>query len=272
MIKLVVTGAAGRMGKVILQLAGRDPVFKIVGATEQRGHAVLGQDLGPILGRDPMGVKVQQDPLAALKNADVMIDFSHFTALPENLAAAVKTRTACVIGTTGIPAKTLKQIRAASGKIPIVQSPNMSVGVNLLFDLAATAGKILDESYDLEITEIHHRMKKDAPSGTALKLLEILAAARGRDIRKDVVYGREGETGVREKGKIGVFALRGGDVVGEHTVSFFGDGERIDLVHKASSREAFARGALLAAKVLAKKRQGLYHMRHVLGMDDGALP
>ncbi len=266
MIKLVMAGAAGRMGKTILQLASRDKTFKIVGGLEQRGHAALDQDLGPIMGSDLMGVKVTQDATATLKGADVLIDFSHFSALPENLKAAVKTRTACVIGTTGIPAATLRQIRVASRKIPILQSPNMSVGVNLLFTLAALAGKVLDESYDLEIMEIHHRMKKDAPSGTALKLLEILLAARGRDMRKDVIYGRAGETGARGKGKIGVFALRGGDVVGDHTVSFFGDGERVELVHKASSREAFARGALLAAKFLAKKKQGLYHMPQVLGM------
>jgi 4-hydroxy-tetrahydrodipicolinate reductase len=266
MIKLVMAGAAGRMGKTILQLASRDKAFRIVGGLEQRGHAALDQDLGPVIGRDLMGVKVTQDATAALKKADVLIDFSHFSALSENLKAAVKTRTACVIGTTGIPASMLEQIKKASSKIPIVQSPNMSVGVNLLFKLTALAGKVLDESYDLEITEVHHRMKKDAPSGTALKLLEILLEVRGRDLKKDVVYGREGETGVREKGKIGVFSLRGGDVVGDHTVSFLGDGERIELVHKASSREAFARGAILAAKFLAKQKQGLYHMNQVLGM------
>ncbi|MBI4711354.1 MAG: 4-hydroxy-tetrahydrodipicolinate reductase [Candidatus Omnitrophica bacterium] len=266
MIKLVMAGAAGRMGKTILRLASQDKAFKITGALEQRGHAALGQDLGPIIGRDLMGVEVTQDVTATIKSADILIDFSHFSALPENLKAAVKTRTAYVIGTTGIPATTLRQIQSASRKIPIVQSPNMSVGVNLLFKLAAIAGKVLDESYDLEIMEIHHRMKKDAPSGTAMKLLEILLEARGRDLKKDVVYGREGETGAREKGKIGVFALRGGDVVGDHTVSFFGDGERVELVHKASSREAFARGALLAAKFLAKKKQGLYHMQQVLGI------
>jgi 4-hydroxy-tetrahydrodipicolinate reductase len=266
MIKLVMAGAAGRMGKTILQLASRDKAFKIVGGLEERGHAALGQDLGPVLGGDLMGVKITQDATAAMKHADVLIDFSHFSALRENLKAALKTHTACVIGTTGIPAPMLRQIQAASRKIPIVQSPNMSVGVNLLFKLAAIAGKALDESYDLEIMEIHHRMKKDAPSGTAMKLLEVLLGARGRDMNKDVVYGRKGETGVREKGKIGVLALRGGDVVGDHTVSFFGDGERIELVHKASSREAFARGALLAAKFLAKKKQGLYHMPQVLGI------
>lgn len=266
MIKLVMAGASGRMGKTILQLASQDRAFKIVGGLEPRGHAALGQDIGSILGRKPMGVKVTHDAAAALKGADVLIDFSHFSALPGNLKAAVKTHTACVIGTTGIPQAMLRQIRAASGKIPVVQSPNMSVGVNLLFKLAALAGKALDESYDLEIMEVHHRMKKDAPSGTAMKLLEILLKARGRDIKKDVVYGREGETGARQKGKIGVLALRGGDVIGDHTVSFFGDGERVELVHKASSREAFARGALLAAKFLAKKKQGLYHMQQVLGM------
>ncbi|MFH0984671.1 MAG: 4-hydroxy-tetrahydrodipicolinate reductase [Candidatus Omnitrophota bacterium] len=266
MIKLVMAGAAGRMGKIILQLAMQDKAFKIVGALEQRGHAALGQDLGPILGRDLMGVKVTQDATAAMKQADVLIDFSHFSALPENLKAAVKTRTACVFGATGIPEATLRQIQAASRKIPVIQSPNMSVGVNLLFKLAAIAGKVLDESYDLEIAEVHHRMKKDAPSGTAMKLLEILLAVRGRNLKKDVIYGREGETGTREKGKIGVFALRGGDVIGDHTVSFFGDGERVELVHKASSREAFGRGAILAAKFLAKKRQGLYHMHQVLGI------
>lgn len=265
-IKLVMAGAAGRMGKIILGLASRDKAFRIVGALEQRGHAALGQDLGPVLGQDLMGVKITQDATAALREADVLIDFSHFTAIPENLKAAVRTRTAYVVGITGIPADILVKVRNASRKIPVLQSPNMSVGVNLLFRLAELAGKALDESYDLEITEVHHRMKKDAPSGTAMKLLEILLKARGRDLQKDVLYGREGETGAREKGKIGVFALRGGDVIGDHTVSFFGDGERVELVHKASSREAFARGALLAAKFLAKKKPGLYHMPQVLGM------
>lgn len=267
MIKLVMAGASGRMGKIILRLATQDKAFRIVGGLEKRGNAALGHDLGSVIGGGRMGVKVTQDTSAALQQADVLIDFSHFSAVPENLNAAVKAGTGYILGTTGIPEKTLQQIRNASRKIPIVQSPNMSIGVNLLFKLAAVAGKVLDESFDLEITEVHHRMKKDAPSGTALELLDILLKARGRDFKKDVVYGRSGETGAREKGKIGVFALRGGDVVGDHTVSFFGDGERVELVHKASSREAFARGALLAAKFLAKKKQGLYYMPQVLGID-----
>lgn len=266
MIKLAVAGAAGRAGKTILQLAAKDKAFRITGGIEQRGHALLGSDIGLLAGGGLLGVTIQQDVESVLRKADVLIDFSHFTALPANLDACVKTQTALVVGTTGLSNSILEKVAAASKKVPIVQSPNMSVGVNLLFRLAALAGSMLDESYDLEISEVHHRMKKDAPSGTALKLLEILAEARGRNLKNDVIYGREGETGVRPKGKIGVFALRGGDVVGEHTVSFFGDGERIELVHKASSREAFAKGALLAAKFLAKKRHGLYHMGQVLGM------
>ncbi|HOG23662.1 MAG TPA: 4-hydroxy-tetrahydrodipicolinate reductase [Candidatus Omnitrophota bacterium] len=266
MVKLAVAGAAGRMGKMILQLAARDKAFKITGGIEQRGHATIGMDIGPVIGCDLLNAKVEQDPFPVVKRADVLIDFTHFSALPENLKACVAANTAIVIGTTAISPVLMKKIVSASKKIPVLQSPNMSVGVNLLFNLAAMAGSSLDSSYDLEITEVHHRMKKDAPSGTALKLLEILADSRGVDSRKDVVYGRQGETGSRQQGKIGVFALRGGDVVGEHTVSFLGDGERVELVHKASSREPFAKGALLAAKFLAKKRAGLYHMRQVLGM------
>lgn len=266
MIKLAVAGAAGRMGKIIFQLAAQDKSFKIVGGLEQRGHPALGTDIGVLIGDDLSGVTIQQDALSTLRNADVLIDFSHFSAFEENLKACVATKTALVVGTTSLTPAMVRKVKNASKKIPIIQSPNMSIGVNLLFKLAAVAGAILDESYDLEITEIHHRMKKDAPSGTALKLLEILAEARNKDVRKDVLYGRQGETGARKQGKIGVFALRGGDVVGEHTVSFLGDGERIELVHKASSREAFAKGALLAAKFLAKKRQGLYYMSNVLGM------
>ncbi len=267
MIKLVVAGAAGRMGKIILNLALQDKTFKVVGALESQGNPVLGKDIGLILGREPMSRTVTPYANAALKDADALIDFSHFSAIPDYLDAAVKNKTAYVIGTTAIPKETMRKIKLASKKIPIVQSPNMSVGVNLLFKLMAIAGTVLNDDYDLEISETHHRMKKDAPSGTAMKLLEVLAKARKKDIEKDVVYGRVGDTGAREKGKIGVFALRGGDVVGDHTVSFLGDGERIEFTHKASSREAFARGALLATKFLAKKKNGFYHMSQVLGIE-----
>lgn len=257
-------GATGRMGKMILTLVHESKGFKIAGALEYAGHPSIGQDIGEILGIGETGVKITSDPKVGLKASDVLIDFSLPAATSKNLKAVLKQRIAYVIGTTGLSKKNLKEIKLASKKIPIVESPNMSVGVNLLFKLAELAARVLDENYDIEITEVHHRMKKDAPSGTAMKLLEILAGARGRNVAKDSVFGRKGQVGARKKGEIGVFALRGGDVVGDHTVSFFGDAEKVELVHKASSRVAFAKGALFAAKFLAKKGQGLYHMQDVL--------
>lgn len=266
MIRLTVAGAAGRMGKTILSLALRDGGFEIAGALEHPESPALGQDAGTLIGREPVGVQVSHDPERALRHCDVLIDFTHPSATPLHLKAALKTKTAYVLGTTGLPEKIFRLLRAASKKIAIVQSPNMSIGVNLLFKLAETAGVTLDASYDIEISEIHHRLKKDAPSGTAVKLLEILAAARGKNPKKDAVYGRVGETGVRPKGKIGVFSLRGGDVVGDHNVSFLGDGERVELVHRATSRDAFAQGALRAAKFVAHRKHGLYTMSQVLGI------
>ena len=266
MIRLAVAGAAGRMGRTILRLASDDPSFEIVGGLEHPENSCLGCDIGDLIGREPLAAKVSRDADAVLEKADVLIDFTHPQATPAHLKAVLKAKTAYVLGTTGLNATILQSLKNAAKKIPIVQSPNMSIGVNLLFKLAELTAQVLDESYDIEIAEIHHRMKKDAPSGTALKLLEILAQARGKDMQKDAVYGRKGETGLRPRGKIGVFALRGGDVVGDHTISFLGDGERIELIHRASSREAFAQGALAAAKFVAKRKAGLYHMRQVLGI------
>lgn len=259
-------GALGRMGRTILGLAVKDKDFKITGALEQPGRSEIGADIGPFLGSSSLGVALSSDKKAVLKNADVLIDFTHFSAAAENLAAAVRSGTGVVLGTTALPPAVLKKLRLASKKIPVVQSPNMSIGVNLLFRLAEIAARTLDESYDMEMIEIHHRNKKDAPSGTAMKLLEVVAKARGRNPAKGTVFGREGDTGARPAGQIGSFALRGGDVVGDHTLYFFGDGERIELTHKASSREAFAKGALAAAKFIAKRKNGLYDMSQVLGI------
>lgn len=264
MIRIAVAGASGRMGKTILSLAMRDPSFRIVGGVEHPDSPSLGEDLGSVLGGDPIGVFVSPDPNEATREADVLIDFTHPTATPNHLKAALKNRTAYVLGTTGLTEKNFRGIRSASKKIAIVQSPNMSIGVNLLFKLAQAAAQTLDNSYDIEITEVHHRMKRDSPSGTAVKLLEILAQARSQDPKKSAIYGRIGEIGVRPPGKIGVFSLRGGDVVGDHTVFFLGNGEKIELTHRASSREAFALGALRAAKFVAKRKSGLYNMLQVL--------
>ncbi|MCM8776559.1 MAG: 4-hydroxy-tetrahydrodipicolinate reductase [Candidatus Omnitrophica bacterium] len=266
MIRLAIAGVAGRMGKVILNLAVQDSEFQIVGALEHPESPVLGQDAGLLVRDEPLNVIISNDSDRVLKGADVLIDFTHPSAVEKNLKAVVKAKTAYVIGTTGLGEVLIRSLKIASKRIAIVQSPNMSVGVNLLFRLAEIAGGVLDARYDLEIMETHHRMKKDAPSGTALKLVELLSKVRGRDPRKDVVYGRKGETGVRPKGEIGVFALRGGDVVGDHTVSFLGDGERIELIHRATSRNAFAQGALLAAKFVANRKHGFYNMQQVLGI------
>lgn len=267
-IRLAVAGAAGRMGKMILSLALRDSDFEITGALESESCNLLGEDLSRVLGvSDPLGVPLTHDCGIALKEADVLIDFTHPSAMPFYLNAALRTKTAYVLGTTGLDEKAIASLKRASARIGVVQSPNMSVGVNLLFRLAEITAKALDESYDVEISEIHHRMKKDSPSGTAMKLLEVIAAARKKNLKKDVVYGREGEVGARPRGEIGVFGLRGGDVVGDHTVYFLGDGERIELSHFASSREAFAGGALRAAKFITKRKNGFFNMRQVLGID-----
>ncbi len=266
MIRIAMAGALGRMGRTILGMAAKDKNIRITGALEQADRSEIGADIGPFLGSAPIGTALSSDIQRVLQETDVLIDFTHFSATAGNLAAAVRAGTGYVVGTTALPEGVLKKIKAASKKIPIVQSPNMSIGVNLLFRLAEIAAQALDESYDMELMEIHHRNKKDAPSGTAMKLLEVVAAARGKNIKKDAVFGREGDVGARPRGEIGSFALRGGDVVGDHTLYFFGDGERIELTHKASSRDAFAKGALTAAKFIAKRKSGLYDMSQVLGI------
>ncbi len=270
MIRLAVAGASGRMGQTILRLASQDAAFKITGALEHASHPALGKDIGFLMGGSPIGVTLVSDSTRALDKADVLIDFTHPTATEKNLKAVLKKKAAYVLGTTGLSQRSLRSLRLAAQTIPIVQSPNMSIGVNVLFKLAEISGKALDEHYDIEIAETHHRMKKDAPSGTALKLVEILAKVRGLHLKKDVIFARQGEVGARPKGKIGVVALRGGDVIGDHVLSFLGDGERIELIHRASSRDSFAQGALQAAKFLARQKCGLYNMLQVLGIAGAA--
>ncbi len=264
--KIVMAGACGRMGQSILRLASQDSRFQITGAVEQKGHPDLGRDIGDVLGFKKTGAQLICDMTQAAKGADVIIDFTHPSSLGLHLSAAFKNKARLVVGTTGLTETHRRKLKTASKKIAIVQSPNMSVGVNLLFKLTELAANVLDESYDMEISEIHHKLKKDAPSGTAVKLLEILAAAKKRNLSRDAVYGREGEVGARKQSEIGCFALRGGDVVGEHHVFFFGSGERVELVHQATSRDAFAKGALVAAQFLSQKIRGIFTMQDVLGM------
>lgn len=263
-IKIAVAGAGGRMGGRILALAAADADFQIVGALERSDAACLGADVGSLIGTNALGVHVTSDLEEALSSAQVLIDFTHPSATEQHIQGAARLGVGLVIGTTGLGEKIHRLLRNASRRVPILQSPNMSAGVNFLFELVSRAAEVLGGRSDVEITETHHRMKKDAPSGTALELARRIARVMKWDPKKAFLYGRHGETGERRKNTLTIHALRGGDVVGEHTVSFLGNGEIVELTHRATSRDAFARGALLAAKFVAPKKRGLYNMRDVL--------
>lgn len=267
MIKVVIAGAAGRMGRRLVACVLNDDNMELVGATECSGSPFLGKDAGIVAGFVSCGVKISSDLKPLLKNADTVIDFSTGPVL-ENAESAVESGCSVVIGTTALGEKgkkKLSDLAAQGGKI--VFAPNMSAGVNLLFDLSARAAKILGADYDAEIIEMHHNKKKDAPSGTAIRLAEMIVNARGVSSKGKTVYGREGLVGERIKNEIGIHAVRGGDVVGEHTVIFAAEGERIELVHKASSRDTFAKGALRAVRFLQNASPGLYDMQNVLGLE-----
>lgn len=266
MTKIIVAGACGRMGQSILKLALKDSSIQIAGAFERSDHSSLGRDVGEILGQEPVKVPVHPDLRECVSSGDVIIDFTHPAATAQNLKVAIQNKVGMVIGTTGLSDVFIRELKKASKKIPIVQAPNMSLGVNLLFKLVNLTAQILDNSYDVEIVEAHHRHKKDAPSGTALELVRQVASGRKINLESNVIFGRKGDAGARKAGVIGVHAVRGGDVVGDHDVQFMTEGERIELVHKASSRDAFAKGALLAAKFVAKKQNGFYNMQQVLGL------
>jgi 4-hydroxy-tetrahydrodipicolinate reductase len=262
--RLVVTGVAGRMGAMIVRQA-REAGMLVVGGTERAGGAGLGQDVGALAGGKPMGVTVVEalDKALVHGRAEVVVDFTSPEASVTHAALCAKAKVPIVIGSTGFDAEKKANLAALSRIIPIVLSPNMSVGVNLMIEIAALLAGRLGEGFDIEVLEAHHRMKKDAPSGTALRLAEELARATGRT-EKDFRLEREGNIGARPPSEIGVQTLRGGDVVGEHTVYFFGDGERLELTHRATSREQFARGAVRAAKWVVDQPPALYTMADVL--------
>jgi len=269
-LKIVIAGSSGRMGHALLECVFADADLVLHGALD-RGS--LDETLNPQIGRDAgeqlgklSGVKVTDDIDLALKDADVLVDFTRPEASMLYLAACQKANVNMVIGTTGFSNEQKLVIEAASKNISIVFAPNMSVGVTLLINLVQSAAKVLNEGYDIEIIEAHHRHKVDAPSGTALRLGEAAASALGRNLEQCAVYGREGVTGERDPSTIGFATVRGGDVVGDHTVLFAGVGERVELTHKASSRATFALGALRAAKFLNGKNAGLFDMQDVLGL------
>lgn len=267
MIRTAVIGGAGRMGRLLVSYILQDPELTLAAATEAPGHPALGKDAGALAGLDPCAIPVIEDLDAASATADVFIDFSAPESTRLTLEAAARHDCAMVVGTTGLTEQDHERFSELAEKgMRIVLAPNMSVGVNLLFSLCAQVPSILGPDYDIEVVEMHHNRKKDAPSGTAVRLGKILATAAGMDYATDACHGREGNVGARPKPQIGMHAMRGGDVVGDHTVVFATDGERVELTHKASSRETFVKGAMRAVKFIMNAEPGLYDMQDVLGL------
>lgn len=254
------------MGRTLIEACHRGQGLRLGAALDRPDSPVLGADAGELAGLGRLDVTVSADPLAVLQDFDVLVDFTRPEATLGYLDACRQAGKQLVIGTTGFDAAGKARIAAAAKEIAIVFAPNMSVGVNLSLKLLDLAARVLGNEVDIEIIEAHHRHKVDAPSGTALKMGEVLAAALGRDLKDCAVYGREGVTGERNRATIGFSTVRGGDIVGDHTVLFAGDGERVEITHKASSRLTFAHGALRAARWLAGKKNGLFDMQDVLGL------
>lgn len=266
MIKVAVTGAAGRMGGRIITAVKEAEGLELAGAVERPGHEMIGQDAGLIAGCGAAGVKITASLDEALKNADVLIDFTFPEVTLKNLATCLRLGKKLVIGSTGFTPAQRAEVAKAGEQISVVLAPNMSVGVNACFKLLKETAKILGPDFDVEIVELHHNKKKDSPSGTAVRMGEVVAEALGRDYNQVANFHREGMCGERTPEEIGMQTVRGGDIVGEHTVYFIGMGERIEISHRAMSRDMFARGAVRAAAWLAAKEPGMYDMQDVLGL------
>ncbi len=266
LVRVVVTGAAGRMGGVLIGAVRKADDLVLAGATEREGKEIIGLDAGLVAGVGITQVPLRAHLEEAIESADVVVDFTNADASLDHARVCAEREVPLVLGSTGFSASARAEIAGRTQKIPIVMAPNMSVGVNVLFRLAGEVAKVLGPGFDVEVLEVHHRLKRDAPSGTALRLVEVVADSLGLDPERDVISSRSGAIGERPAGKIGLQALRGGDVVGEHTVYFLGNGERLELTHKASSRANFAAGALRAARWVVHQRPGLYDMTDVLGL------
>ena len=264
-MKIAIAGSSGRMGRSLIEAVLASADLKLAAALDIASSPQLGKDAGEALGT-PCGVAVSADYAGGIAASDCLIDFTRPEGSLRHLDACVKAGTSMVIGTTGFSAEGKQRIVDAAQRIAIVFTPNMAVGVNATFKLAEVAAKILGDAYDVEIIEAHHRHKVDAPSGTALKLGEVVAAALGRDLKICAVHGREGDTGERDAKSIGFHAIRGGDIVGEHTVMFVGNGERVEVTVRSQSRMTYAAGALRAARFLDGRKAGLYDMQDVLGL------
>ncbi|TDJ45817.1 MAG: 4-hydroxy-tetrahydrodipicolinate reductase [Gammaproteobacteria bacterium] len=267
MLRIAVFGANGRMGRAVTRVVTGSADAEIVGACTEAGHETVGQDVGELAGIGSLGIAITADPAEALAEAAVAIDFTLPAALPGNLAACHQSGCALVLGTTGLTAEQVALISQSSNDISVLYGRNLSIGVNVFTELVRQAARYLDDAWDVEITEAHHRYKLDAPSGTALQLGEAVADERGTNLDDVVVTGRNGHTGERPRGAIGINSIRAGNIVGDHTVAFVSDTETVELTHHAVDRELFASGALRAAQWLADKPAGLYSMRDVLGFD-----
>lgn len=266
MTRIAICGAAGRMGKTILEICKDSPEISVGAAIEHEASPALGHDAGEIAGVGKLNVLITDNISSVTDDFDVLIDFTQADAVIKNIEICRRAGKNVVIGTTGLNDTQKEIIHQASGDIAIVFAPNMSIGVNLMFKLVELAAGVIGDSTDIEIIEAHHNQKKDAPSGTAIRLGEIIAGVLDRSLSDCAVYGREGNTGVRNPRTIGFETIRAGDIVGEHTVMFAAAGERVEISHKATSRRTFAAGAVLAAQWLGFKQNGLFDMQDVLGL------
>jgi 4-hydroxy-tetrahydrodipicolinate reductase len=266
MVNIGVIGAAGRMGRRIIALSSEDAIANVTAAYEYSESEFLGQDSGTLAGIGGTGIKIESDIENAKNKCDVLIDFTGAKPTMSNLEKYRVANIPLVIGSTGFEPDEIEKIKELSRDIPVVFAPNMSLGVNLTLKVLEMVSKAIGNIYDIEIIESHHRLKKDAPSGTAMKMAEVIANALNRDLEKDAVYCRRGLIGERTDKEIGIQTIRAGDIVGEHTVMFCGQGERIEITHKAHTRDTFAKGAISAAKWLKNQKAGLYSMFDVLGL------
>ncbi len=266
MIKISVCGAAGRMGQHIINSIHETQGVQLSGVLERPGHPLVGQDIGLVAGCGAMGVVISDDLNAVIAGCDVMIDFTTPKISLKNLEACSLQKKSIIIGSTGFTPEERQLAVELTREIPAVLAPNMSVGVNVCFKILKDIAKTLGDDFDVEIVEAHHRLKQDAPSGTAVRMGEVVAEALGRDYNKVANFHREGITGERTHDEIGMQTIRGGDIVGEHTVYFIGMGERIELSHRAMTRDMFSNGAVRAAKWVVSQKPGLYDMQDVLGL------
>ncbi len=266
MVKIAIHGAAGRMGRSIASVIEADPNAELVAAMDRPESELIGRDIATLVGGEPRGIAVTSDVESFLANVEVVIDFSLPAATEKLLPICAGQHIPTVVGTTGLNDSAIACLERAAEISPVVFAPNYSQGVNALYHLAYRASELMGPGFDAEIIEMHHRHKVDSPSGTAVRLAEVVSAAKGLDPQDAVTHGRSGQVGARPEAELGVMALRGGDVVGEHTLFLFGEGERLELTHRATDRSIFARGAVRAAHWVVSRPAGLYDMDHVMGI------